>query len=74
MADQVETRAVAGGQPRPLGFEFLDVVFAEIAQTKAVSFVDHGGRELLRYRDQGDIRPLPAGAGDSFRDSGFNLF
>ncbi len=55
MADEVEAGAGESGQSRGFVLEFLDVVFAEIAQAEPVSFGDDGGGKFFRDRQEPDV-------------------
>lgn len=77
MADQVEAGSGEIGDGGSLGFKFLDIVFAELAQAEIVGLADDGGGEDLGDGEQGDGGGIAArtfgGARDAFADLGEGL-
>jgi hypothetical protein len=73
VADEVEAGALESGDGGVLGFKFLDVIFAEIAEAERPGVEDDLGREDLCDGDLGDCgaRAARAGAGElnSFLDA-----
>lgn len=72
VSDQVEAGAWKLTDERGLGFELLDVVFAELAEAEVVSGEDGGGGEDLGDGEEGDFAAAAAGAGASVRDAAFD--
>ncbi len=56
-----------------LAFELLDIVFAELAQTQGVSFVNRTGGEDFGHRQQEDFRARPAGLAASLLEAVFQF-
>jgi hypothetical protein len=69
VADQVKARAGEAGNFGGFGFEFLDVVFAELAETKGIRRVDGiGGKDFGDCQEQ-NFRGIAAGAGGGAFDA-----
>src|SRR5581483_8505598 len=61
MPDQMKPRFGAASQQRLLAFKLLHIIFAEVAQTKAVSLLDCARRKFLGYRDKRNVGAAAAG-------------
>lgn len=69
VADEMVARTLAIGEFPALGIEFLNVVFAEVAQAERVGFADRRGRELFGDRNQLNVGTAASGARGRLRDT-----